>query len=167
MQIERIAEPGRWTAALAALLVETVGAGASLGFVEPFTVDDAVGWWERYLPTAVVLIARDGEEVVGTVSLGLAMPANGSHRADLKKLMVKPSARRRGVGAALVAAAETEARAQARTLMVLDTVTGSGAEHMYRHLGYTPVGMIPGYAMGPRDGVLESTTVFYKQLDPQ
>ncbi|HEV1996600.1 MAG TPA: GNAT family N-acetyltransferase [Candidatus Dormibacteraeota bacterium] len=166
MQIERVADSERWTPSLAAMLVEVVAGGASLGFVEPFDVADAVAWWPGFLATAIVLVARDGDELVGTVSLALAMPANGAHRAELRKLMVKPSARRRGIGAALVAAAEDEARGRARTLIVLDTVSGSGAEHLYRSLGYVEAGVIPGYARAPRGEVLESTTVFYKRLDP-
>jgi hypothetical protein len=59
--------------------------------------------------------------------------------------------------------AETEARAEGKTLLVLDTVTGDGAERLYTRLGWTRVGVIPGYALYP-DGRPCDTTVFWKSI---
>jgi len=60
-------------------------------------------------------------------------------------------------------AAEREARAEGRTLLVLDTVTGDAAERLYERLGWMRVGVIPNYALYP-DGRPCDTTVFYKEL---
>ncbi len=59
--------------------------------------------------------------------------------------------------------AEAEARAEGKTLFVPDTVTGDGAELLYERLGWTRVGVIPGYALYP-DGRPCDTTIFWKAL---
>ena len=91
------------------------------------------------------------------------MPDNQPHRADVAKMQVHRRARRHGVGAALLRAVETEARNAGRTLLVLDTVTGSDAERLYSSLGWQRCGVIPDYALWPQGGLC-STTVFYRQL---
>jgi ribosomal protein S18 acetylase RimI-like enzyme len=95
-----------------------------------------------------------------------AWPPNQPHRADIAKLLVHRSARRRGVAQRLMAVAEEEALAEGKTLLVLDTVTGDAAERLYGRLGFTKVGVIPGYALYP-DGRLCDTTVFFKELTPR
>ncbi|MDC3945694.1 GNAT family N-acetyltransferase, partial [Pseudomonas aeruginosa] len=50
-----------------------------------------------------------------------------------------------------------------KSLLVLDTVSGSGAERLYLKVGWTRVGEIPDYALMP-DGALCPTTYFYKRL---
>lgn len=152
---------------LARLLVSTVAAGASLGFVEPFDEPAAAAWWTRWLADGanIVLEATAEPDLLGTVSVSLAPQANATHRAEIRKLMVDPAARRRGVGAALMAAAEVEAHAHGRSLLVLDTVQGSAAEPFYRGLGYLEAGVIPKFAMAPRGDNLEATVVFYKLLE--
>ncbi len=57
--------------------------------------------------------------------------------------------RRRGVGAALLAAAERSALSAGKTLLVLDTVTGSDAERLYARQGWQRCGQIPNYALWP------------------
>jgi GNAT superfamily N-acetyltransferase len=91
------------------------------------------------------------------------LPENQPHRGDVAKMLVHGSARRRGLGAALMRAAEAHARAAGKTLLVLDTVTGSDAERLYTRLGWRRVGVIPGYALMP-DGAPCDTTYFYKSL---
>ena len=153
---------------LAALLVATVNAGASLGFIEPFDEPAAVAWWTGWLADSanIVLAAYRGADLVGTVSVSLAPQPNAAHRAEIRKLMVHPGARQRGVGAALMAAAEAEALAHGRSLLVLDTVQGSKAEPFYRGLGYVAAGVIPEFARAPQGDRLEATVVFYKLLEP-
>src|SRR5205085_7071375 len=111
-----------------------------------------------------VLAAEAGGAIVGTVQLGLDMPPNQPHRADIRKLLVHRAARRRGLGAALMAAAEDVARTHHRTVLVLDTATGSEAEQLYPRLGWQKVGVVPDYAHWP-DGRRCGTTFFYKRLD--
>jgi hypothetical protein len=62
-------------------------------------------------------------------------------------------------------AAENHARRASRTLLFLDTETGGAAEAMYRGLGWTVVGVIPGFAYRP-DGDLRPTTFLYKVVPP-
>jgi GNAT superfamily N-acetyltransferase len=93
----------------------------------------------------------------------LAQPENQPHRADLAKMLVHRRARRRGLGAALLSAAEATARESGKTLLVLDAVTGGDAERLYGQMGWQRVGAIPGYALLPRGGLC-STTIFYRDL---
>ena len=75
--------------------------------------------------------------MVGTVQVVLALPPNQPHRGEIAKLLVHRSARRRGIAQLLMEHAETEARAEGKTLLVLDTVTGDAAERLYARLGWT------------------------------
>lgn len=164
----RRAPTGVDVAALADLLVDVVDGGASVGFLAPLARDRARAFWETVRLAAergerVVLVAEDGAGLIGTVQVVLAMPENQPHRGDVAKMLVHPRARRRGVGAALLQAAESEARAAGKSLLVLDTVTGSDADRLYTRLGWRRVGEIPGYALLPRGG-LAGTTVFYREL---
>ena len=117
----------------------------------------------RAAPDSGVAEDVDSRAIVGTVQVVLAMPENQPHRADVAKMQVHRRARRRGLGAALMRAAEAAAREAGRTLLVLDTVTGSDAERLYTRLGWQRCGVIPGYALWPRGGLC-STTVFYREL---
>lgn len=151
---------------LAALLVDTVHSGASVGFLVPLDRGDAADWW-RERARAVeegrlrVWIARDGERVAGTVSLVPAPLPNARHRAEVAKLMVRPSGRGRGLGRALLAAVDEWAASAGLSLLVLDTETGSAAERLYRAGGWTECGSVPGYAQDAA-GTLRSTTYYYK-----
>ncbi|GAA2738828.1 GNAT family N-acetyltransferase [Pedococcus aerophilus] len=150
---------------LARLLVDSVEHGASVGFLAPLALDEARDWWLSALAdaTAVVVIARTGDEVVGCVRVLPAPQANGRHRADIGKMLVHSGHRRRGIAGALLAAAEDVARGLGRTTLVLDTETGSDAERLYARAGWERVGEIPLFA-GAADGTLISTTVFTKRL---
>jgi GNAT superfamily N-acetyltransferase len=155
---------------LADVLLDCVEGGASVGFMHPLPRAKALAFWESALASAargerIVLVAEDMESrtIVGTVQVVLAMPDNQPHRADVAKMQVHRQARRQGLGAALMRAAEATARAAGKTLLVLDTVTGSDAERLYTRLGWQRCGEIPGYALWPRGGLC-STTVFYRVL---
>ena len=156
--------------ALAEVLLDTVEGGASVGFMHPLSRSRAVAFWEKTFASAargerIVLVAEDVESktIVGTVQVVLDMPDNQPHRADVAKMQVHRRARRRGLGAALVRAAEASAREAGKTLLVLDTVTGSDAERLYARLGWQRCGVIPGYALWPQGGLCD-TTVFYRVL---
>jgi GNAT superfamily N-acetyltransferase len=110
-----------------------------------------------------LLVAEDDDGIVGTVQLVLDQPDNQPHRADLSKMLVHRRGRRQGLGAALMHAAEQMARECGKTLLVLDTISGSDAERLYARLGWERVGVIPDYALMPRGG-LRGTTVFYKAV---
>jgi GNAT superfamily N-acetyltransferase len=156
--------------ALADVLLDCVEGGASVSFMHPLPRAKAIGFWQDVLASAargerIVLLAEDIESgaIVGTVQVVLDTPENQPHRADVAKTLVHRSARRRGVGAALMRAAEAAAQEAGKTLLVLDTVTGGDAERLYARLGWQRCGEIPGYALWPRGGLC-STTVFYRVL---
>jgi GNAT superfamily N-acetyltransferase len=153
---------------LASVLADCVAGGASVSYMAPFSHDDARKAFEAFVADAerggrVLLAALEDGRVVGTVQVVLSTPPNQPHRGDVAKLLVHRSARRRGVAQRLMERAESEARGEGRTLLVLDTVTGDDAERLYARLGWTRVGVIPGYALYP-DGRPCATTVFYKEL---
>ncbi len=147
-----------------------VHAGASVSFVLPFSREDAIAFWRDKVTPAVaagncrVLLARTAGHIVGTVQADLAMPPNQAHRAEVRKLLVHPAARRRGIARKLMAALEDEARALGRSLLTLDTVTGAPAEALYLSIGYVRAGAIPRYARRPDSPELESTTVMFKEI---
>jgi GNAT superfamily N-acetyltransferase len=155
---------------LGGILHACVHAGASVSFVVPFSRDEAKAFWQnQVLPTVnagsrCVLLARMEGQIMGTVQLDLATPPNQPHRAEVKKLLVHPDARRRGIARSLMIALEDQARDVRRSLLTLDTVTGGAAEPLYLSLGYVAVGAIPSYALNFNASRLESTTVMYKRL---
>ena len=153
---------------LAAVLHDCVDAGASVGYMAPFSHDDAREAFDGFVAEVeadrrLLLAAFLGHEFVGTVQVVYAVMPHQPHRADVAKLLVRRSARRRGVAQRLMEHAERETLAEGRTLLVLDTVTGDDAERLYARLGWTRVGEIPSYALYP-DGRPCATTVFCKQL---
>ena len=155
---------------LARILHAVVYDGAGVSFVVPFSLDDARAFWnDKVLPgtlarTRRVVVARLDARIVGTAQIDLAVPPNQQHRAEVLKLLVDPSARRHGIARALMLALEELARAEGRTLLTLDTWTGSHAEKLYQSLGYTTVGVIPRYARGSLTPGLEPATIMYKEL---
>jgi GNAT superfamily N-acetyltransferase len=153
---------------LAELLVDTVAAGASLGFLAGFDVPAAAAWWLERRPALAsgglaVWVARDAGEIVGTVSLTDEAKPNGRHRAEISKLMVHPDARGHGLGRDLLATAEKAAARAGATLLLLDTETDSPAERLYRVTGWTRYGIVPGYATDP-GGIPRDCSFFYKRL---
>ncbi|HSD38035.1 MAG TPA: GNAT family N-acetyltransferase [Rhodocyclaceae bacterium] len=163
------ADEGSLAEALTDLLLDCVEGGASVSFMSPLSRNKALDFWRNALASAargerILLIAEDADgDVLGTVQLILAVPENQPHRADVAKMLVLRSARRSGLGAALMRAAEDEARNSGKTLLVLDTATGSDAERLYARLGWQRCGTIPGYALWPHGGLC-GTTIFYRQL---
>ena len=157
---------------LAEILHAVVHAGAGVSFFTPFSIKEARAFWvDKVLPQVTsggrrVLVARDDERIVGTVQLDLDMPPNQQHRAAVAKLLVHPAARRRGIAKALMIALEEIARSEGRSLLTLDTVSGSNAELLYRSLDYIAVGIIPRFARGALTPELEGTTIMYKELTP-
>ena len=156
--------------ALADILHAVVYDGAGVSFVVPFSIAEARAFWiDKVLPgvrdrTRRVLVARADGRIVGTVQIDLATPPNQRHRAEVLKLLVHPNARRRGIARALMVALETVAQSSGRTLLTLDTWTGSAAERLYVSLGYTIVGIIPRYARGSLTPELDPATFMYKEL---
>ena len=153
---------------LAAVLHDCVEGGASVRYLAPFSFAQARASFESVCEDlerghrALLAALLDGN-VVGTVQIGLAQQQNSPHRAEVAQLLVRRSARRKGIARGLMERAEQEALAEGKTLLVLDTVTGDDAERLYERLGWTKVGVIPNYALYP-DGRPCSTTFFFKEL---
>jgi GNAT superfamily N-acetyltransferase len=154
---------------LAELLIDCVAGGASVSFMHPLSAAKALDFWHRVAEGVVqgeraLLVAEDDGGIIGTVQLILDLPENQPHRADLSKMLVHRRARRRGLGAALLRAAENLARDCGKSLLVLDTASGD-AERLYARLGWQRCGVIPGYALLPQGGLCD-TTYFYRSLEP-
>jgi len=157
-------------ARLADILIDCVEGGASVSFMAPLSRNKAQAFWSGVAEGVaaggrLLLLAEDPEngDALGTVQLVLGQPENQPHRADLAKMLVHRRARRRGIGGMLMQAAEQAARAAGKTLLVLDTATGSDAERLYQRLGWIQVGVVPGYALWP-DGRPCATTYYFKEL---
>ena len=153
---------------LAEVLQDCVHGGASVSFMAPLSAEKAQAFWRKVgqgvaAGERALLVAEDAQGIVGTVQLVLDQPENQPHRADLSKLLVHRRARRQGVAAALMHAADELALACGKPLLVLDTTTGSDAERLYTRLGWQRCGVIPDYALLPQGG-LSGTTYFYRNL---
>ena len=169
-QIERLVQPvgDADLRALAALLVDAVESGAAVSFVASLTIEGAEDWWRKTLgaadPRSVLLVARDeARHIVGTVQFQPAWAPNQPHRAEVVKLLVHRRIRRSGLGTQLMRAIEDAARRAGFTLLTLDAKRGGAAALLYRHLGWTLVGVIPRYAIDP-DGTPHDAVFFYKDL---
>ena len=134
-----------------------------------FSQEDGERFWRGQLPAMVagqrVLIVAEDEaaRIVGSVIVTFAPQPNQPHRADIGKMLVHSSVRRRGLGRRLLSAAEVAARESGRTLLVLDTETDGAGHALYAACGWTEVGTIPGYALTP-DGQPSGATIFYKVI---
>lgn len=154
--------------ALADILIETVAHGGSVSFMHPLSPQDARAFWTVSLAEAdrgrrVVLGAREGTELIGTVTLLLDCPPNQPHRAEIAKMMTRVSHRGRGVARTLLAEAERIAVQQGRTIINLDTAEEDGASGFYEKMGYNRVGVIPEYALKPHGG-LTGTIIYWKRI---
>lgn len=150
--------------ALADLLVAVVAGGASVGFLPPLSREAARAYWRQACRPGVVLALAEADgRIAGTVQVHDAESANGRHRAEIAKLLVHPEMRRRGIGRALLARAEAEAAAVAKTLLVLDTREGDPSNDLYRASGWTEAGRIPDWARSA-DGTLAPTVFWFKRV---
>jgi len=156
-------------AALSEVLIDCAEGAASVGFMNPLSRAKADAFWREVAASAaigerVLWVARDGAgQIVGTVQVVFAQKENQPHRAEISKLLVQRSARRHGLGASLMQTAEQCARDAGKSLLVLDTATGGGAESLYQRLGWQLCGQVPNYALWPSGGLC-GTTIFYKAI---
>jgi GNAT superfamily N-acetyltransferase len=169
IQIRRLQTIGeREIQGLSDVLIDCVEGGASVSFMLPISRAKAETFWRNAAASVargerVVLSAEDETgSIVGTVQIILAQPENQPHRGDLAKMLVHRRARRRGIGAALLIAAERSALDAGKTLLVLDTASDD-AERLYARQGWQRCGIIPNYALLP-DGRPCATTYFFKSL---
>jgi GNAT superfamily N-acetyltransferase len=153
---------------LSDVLIDCVEGGASVSFMLPIARTTAVAFWQGVASQVargerIIVVAEEtGGGIVGTVQIIFAQAENQPHRADVAKMLVHRRARRHGVGAALLAAAENAAREAGKTLLVLDTASGD-AERLYARLGWQRCGVVPNYALLPGGGFCD-TTFFFRAL---
>jgi GNAT superfamily N-acetyltransferase len=168
-RIRRVAEvDDRTLAGLADVTKDCVDRGASIGFMQPFTLERSRAFWQQVAEAVAagrraLIVAEDEQGICGTVQLILDLPDNQPHRADLAKMQVHGRMRRQGLGEALLTAAEDTARQSGKTLLVLDAVTDGDAYRLYARNGWVRVGDVPNFALYPGGGYC-STTYFYKNL---
>lgn len=153
---------------LATLLIDAVASGASVGFVDVPSTNEANAYWDSVFQevedgTRLVLLASEQGRIVGSVQLAFTWKCNGNHRGEVQKLLIHTSCRRRGIGTALMVAIEDEAIARKRHLLILDTIANCPAHHLYEKLGYIRAGVIPGFARSTK-GALQTTAIYYRDL---
>lgn len=155
--------------ALGALMHACVLDGASIGYVLPYSQDDGETFWREKVAPAlgngrIMLVAMVEDEIAGSVQLDYDTPPNQPHRAEVRKLMVHPDFRRRGIAKLLMAEIESAARNVGRSLLTLDTRTGDSAEPLYASLGYLTAGVLPGWCRDTLTERFDSTTFMYKRI---
>jgi ribosomal protein S18 acetylase RimI-like enzyme len=168
IQIKALSASPTISEALSALMIEVVANNGSVSFMHPLEPERARAFWNSALAAAergerIILGAFDGDDLAGTVTLLLDCPPNQPHRAEIAKMMTRPSHRNRGIASALLREAERLAVERKRTLLVLDTATIDGASRLYERHGFTFAGEIPDYALTPF-GELTGTRLYWKQI---
>jgi GNAT superfamily N-acetyltransferase len=154
---------------LSDILVDAVAHGASVNFMAGLSSDEARAFWLNQMSGIAdggkrLFVGDDGERLVATVLLTFAPQSNAPHRAEIGKMLVLSSVRRQGIGRRLLAAAEEAAHLAGRTLLMLDTETGSAGDMLYRSCGWIEIGRVPDHSFRT-DGRLAETTLFYKKVD--
>ena len=153
---------------LALVLHDCVPKGASVSFMNPFSLAEATGYFTDIAESVarqeiILLAAIENGRAVGTVQVHPAGKPNQPHRADIAKMLVHSAHRKQGIGQKLLESAEIEAKKIGYTLLTLDTASGD-AERLYTRVGYKMAGTIPNYALWP-DGGYCDTVFYYKLID--
>lgn len=162
--IEQITSLEKSIHELSEILIQIVEDGASVGFLPPLKQRNANNYWKGVLNEEVILlIAKVGSKIVGTVQIHLCTKENGEHRVEIAKLMTHPNFQRMGIGRLLMEEAENRARELGKKLIVLDTREGDPSNYLYSSMGYIQAGRIPHYAKSG-NGELEPTIIYYKLI---
>ncbi|UFJ43327.1 GNAT family N-acetyltransferase [Brevibacillus humidisoli] len=162
VKVEQVTSVAEHLEVLSDLLVQVVEDGASIGFLPPMSRSDALDYWTNVLnPGVILLVARIDNQLVGSVQIHLCTKQNGTHRAEIAKLMTHPDYRRKGIGRTLMQKAEERAKQEGRSLLVLDTREGDPSNYLYASIGFTQAGRIPCYARSA-NGELDATILYYK-----
>src|SRR5262245_46925546 len=154
---------------LVGLLKDAVDSGASVGYLPPLAEAEGEAYWRGVVDevrrgSCVLLGARDADgTLVGTAQLLLAMRPNGSHRAEVAKVVVHTEARRRGIGRALMLALGERARRRRRTPLVPVPRGGHPSDQLHTSVGYTLAGVIPRYAQSA-NGALDPSAFYSRVL---
>lgn len=164
LQLEELSSIDENIQELAELLKQVVDEGASIGFLPPMNKEDAIAYWENLLqPDVIVFVAKIHNKIAGSVQLHISSKQNGTHRAEIGKLMTHPHFRRNGVGRLLMQKAEERAKQENRSLLLLDTREGDPSNKLYTSLDFVECGKIPKYARSA-NGELHTTVLYYKLI---
>jgi GNAT superfamily N-acetyltransferase len=170
VSIEELAAPAVAAAAdeLSQLLLDAHASGMALGLSAPLTRERAADEWRataaRLDPDdRVFLVARDDGRIVGTVQIVRAAADNGRHRAEIQRFAVTADMRGRGIGRVLLEAAVERAREMGLTLLWLSTHADTDSDCIYERLGWTRMGVMPGFAANP-DGAIVGNVFYYLEL---
>ena len=106
----------------------------------------------------LTLAAVDGAD------LGFALARSTGPDAELLLLAIRPAARRRGIGGALLRATIAEARSRDSANLFLEVRAGNDAAHLYLREGFTSIGHRKDYYRG-RGGQLFDAQTFSRKLD--
>ena len=102
-------------------------------------------------PGGCLLIGAVGEEPAGAVGLRPISVADGDGLCEMKRLYVRPSLRKLGIGQQLVHDVISEARSRGYRAMRLDTLPSmKSAREIYGAVGFVPIG---NYNVSPLDGI--------------
>ncbi|KOU08623.1 GCN5 family acetyltransferase [Streptomyces sp. NRRL F-5755] len=152
--MELMSDPGlggRFAESAHRILADLVRGGAALGWVEPPSPHEVENLFRD-----VFRAVQEGDGALRAayldrrlVGLGYwlryARPTHRPH-ADLEKVAVAASAHGRGVGRALTAALIGDARRAGIEVLTLDARGDNhSALHLYRSLGFTEYGRLPGF----------------------
>jgi len=156
--------------ALTRVFRETVNGGSPLGFMPPITEEQSRDYWlslssELRAGSRILLAAFSGDDLIGSGQLALSTRGNSPHRAEIQRLFVARAVRGQGVGKALMEALHHVAREHGRTLILLNTRHGEPPQRFYTQLGYSLVGVIPGWTIG-RAGERYDHVTMYLELPP-
>ncbi|MDX8460612.1 GNAT family N-acetyltransferase [Mesorhizobium humile] len=155
---------------LAEILMQSIEDGALVGFVLPFSAEQAQSYWQEVFSSVaegerLLICAYLEDKLVGTVQLYLSPEPNALHRAEVYMLLVHRDFQRQGIGSALMASVEDEARKRTRSLLLLDTAEGGASERLYRRMNWREVGVVPHHFVDPF-GKPRASIYFMKHLTP-
>ena len=131
-----------------ALLAELDG---YLNYLYPALSNPLMGIAELRAPEVIFLVAREGEKLLGC---GALVQRNGY--GEIKRMMVSPTARGKGLGSKILHA--IEAQALAYDLRVLRLETGIHQPEsiaLYRRAGYVEIPPFGDYQVDPTSKFME------------
>ena len=144
-------------------VMQVMDAAFDPAFGEAWTrkqVSDALSMPNTYL---ILADSAGNPPADPSLTAGFAMSRGAVGEEELLLVAVMPSARRRGVGLALLETLARQARERKVRRLFLEMRDGNPAEKLYRQYGFTVVGRRRGYYRKSRLGPIDAIT-FAKDL---
>jgi acetyltransferase len=153
---------------LVKLLLDNAAHGVSIGFCAHMSEEECRVFWESVaiqirLKTHTLLVARQGDDIVGALQLCVENFPTLAHRAEIRHFMIHSEQRRQGIGRILLRTAEDEARHVKRSLLTAITRKSDPAEILFSGMGFMRYGEIPQYIQAENE-VYHAVSCFYKLL---